>query len=96
MKHTVMDSESQSPWIPRRPTRQSAEEVPELLDGPEPYGGWWQADPTDRSVMILLTHNMVTLEQLADGVGLGAWDATTQFQTLGSAFPTNIGESRTC
>jgi hypothetical protein len=52
--------------------------------------------PTERSVMILLTHNMVTLEQLADGVGLGAWDATTQFQTLGSAFPTNIGESRTC
>jgi hypothetical protein len=63
---------------------------------PGAYGGWWQADPTDRSVMILLTHNMVTLEQLADGVGLGAWDATTQFQTLGSAFPTNIGESRTC
>jgi len=51
---------------------------------PGAYGGWWQADPNNRSVMILLTHNMVTLDQLADGIGLGAWEAAVQFQTLGS------------
>jgi CubicO group peptidase (beta-lactamase class C family) len=51
---------------------------------PGAYGGWWQADPNDRSVMMLLTHNMASLDQLADGIGLGAWDAITQFQTLGS------------
>ena len=52
---------------------------------PGAYGGWWQADPNDRSVMVLLTHNMVTLDQLANGVGLGVWDAITQFHALGSA-----------
>lgn len=52
---------------------------------PGAYGGWWQADPNDKSVMIFLTHNMVTLDQLADGIGLGVWDAITQFHSLGSA-----------
>jgi CubicO group peptidase (beta-lactamase class C family) len=51
---------------------------------PGAYGSWWQADPNDRSVMVLLTHNMVTLDQLEDGVGFGVWDAISRFQALGS------------
>jgi CubicO group peptidase (beta-lactamase class C family) len=51
---------------------------------PGAYGGWWQADPNDRSVLIFLTHNMVELRQLAQGVGLDAFLAISQFQALGS------------
>jgi CubicO group peptidase (beta-lactamase class C family) len=51
---------------------------------PGAYGGWWQADPNDGSVLIFLAHSMVQMEQLAKGVGLGVWDAITQFQALGS------------
>ena len=51
---------------------------------PGAYGGWWQADPNDGSVMIFLAHNMVQLEQLANGVGLGVWSAITEFQSIGS------------
>ena len=28
---------------------------------PGAYGGWWQADPNDRSVPIFLAHNMLEL-----------------------------------
>ena len=52
---------------------------------PGAYGGWWQADPTDRSVMILLQHNMVELEQMMQGYGLGGYGAIQQFHSLGSA-----------
>ena len=38
---------------------------------PGGFGGWWQADPNDNSVMIFLTHNMVELDQLEQGIGLG-------------------------
>src|SRR5256885_10043461 len=31
---------------------------------PGAYGGWWQADPSDKSVLIFLTHNMVELPQI--------------------------------
>ena len=58
---------------------------------PGAYGGWWQADPNDRSVMVLLTHNMVTPDQLRGGIGLGGWDAVTQFQAIGSAMLANAG-----
>lgn len=51
---------------------------------PGAYGGWWQADPNDASVLIFLAHSMVRLEQLSKGVGLGVWDAITKFQALGS------------
>jgi CubicO group peptidase (beta-lactamase class C family) len=51
---------------------------------PGAYGGWWQADPNDGSVLIFLAHNMVQLDQLAKGVGLGVWSAIGQFQALGS------------
>lgn len=51
---------------------------------PGAYGSWWQADPNDNAVLIFLAHNMVDLEQLANGVGLGVWLAVTQFQALAS------------
>ena len=51
---------------------------------PGAYGGWWQADPNDGSVMIFLAHNMVQLDQLANGVGLGVWSAIAEFQSIGS------------
>jgi CubicO group peptidase (beta-lactamase class C family) len=52
---------------------------------PGAFGGWWQADPTNGSVMIFLAHNIVELDQLANGIGLGVWDAVTQFHALASA-----------
>ena len=47
---------------------------------PGSFGGWWRADPSNNSVLIFLAHNMLELEQLFDGIGLGAFDAMTQFQ----------------
>ena len=52
---------------------------------PGAYGGWWQADPNDNSVLIFLAHNMLELDQLAKGIGLGVYVAITQFQALASA-----------
>jgi CubicO group peptidase (beta-lactamase class C family) len=51
---------------------------------PGAYGGWWQADPNDRSVLIFLAHNMVELDQLTQGIGLGVWGAIGEFQAIGS------------
>lgn len=51
---------------------------------PSAFGGWWRADPNNNSVLIFLTHNMLELEQLFDGIGLGVFDAITQFQTQAS------------
>jgi CubicO group peptidase (beta-lactamase class C family) len=47
---------------------------------PGGFGGWWQADPTDNSVRIFLAHNMVELDQLAQGIGLGVYEAIARFQ----------------
>jgi CubicO group peptidase (beta-lactamase class C family) len=52
---------------------------------PGAYGGWWQADPTDGSVLIFLAHNMVELDQLTRGIGLGAWSAIAGFHALATA-----------
>jgi hypothetical protein len=49
---------------------------------PGAYGGWWQADPNDGSVLIFLTHNMVKLPQLAQGIGLATWSAIATFHAL--------------
>jgi CubicO group peptidase (beta-lactamase class C family) len=54
---------------------------------PGAYGGWWQADPTDGSVMILLQHNMLELEGLMRGHGLAGYGAIQQFHALASALP---------
>jgi CubicO group peptidase (beta-lactamase class C family) len=42
---------------------------------PGAFGGWWRADPNDNSALIFLAHNMVELEQLVNGIGLGVYDA---------------------
>jgi CubicO group peptidase (beta-lactamase class C family) len=52
---------------------------------PGAYASWWQADPTDNSVLIFLTHNMLELQQMANGIGLGAWSAIATFHELASA-----------
>jgi CubicO group peptidase (beta-lactamase class C family) len=49
---------------------------------PGAYGSWWQADPTDGSVLIFLSHNMVELHQMAVGIGLGVWGAIEEFHAL--------------
>ncbi len=49
---------------------------------PGAYGGWWQADPTDGSVLIFLAHNMVELPQMARGIGLGVWSTITTFHEI--------------
>jgi CubicO group peptidase (beta-lactamase class C family) len=49
---------------------------------PGAYGGWWQADPNDGAVLVFLSHNMVELSQLAQGIGLAAWSAIATFHAL--------------
>ena len=68
--------------------------VPTLCGGgvgavgwPGAFGGWWQADPNDDSVLIFLAHNMVELDQLANGIGLGVYEGIIQFHALASALP---------
>lgn len=51
---------------------------------PGAYGGWWQADPTDGSVMIFLAQNALDLEQASQGIGLGVYMAISQFHALAS------------
>lgn len=46
---------------------------------PGAYGGWWRVDPSDRSIKIFLTHNMVEMEQLAAGIGIGVYEAIQRF-----------------
>ncbi len=53
---------------------------------PGAFGGWWQADPRDKSVFIFLAHNMVELEQMAKGIGLGVWAAIEKFQSAAMAW----------
>jgi len=52
---------------------------------PGAYASWWQADPSDNSVLIFLAHNMVELQQMASGIGLDAWSAIAKFHELASA-----------
>jgi len=52
---------------------------------PGAYGGWWQADPSDHSVLIFLAHSMPELQQMASGIGLGVWSAVAKFHELASA-----------
>ncbi len=52
---------------------------------PGAYGGWWQADPTDGSVLIFLTHNMLDLSQMAQGIGLGVWSAIASFHAIATS-----------
>jgi hypothetical protein len=54
---------------------------------PGAWGGWWQADPNDNSVLIFLAHNMVDLDQLTQGIGFGVFDAIDRFHKLASTSP---------
>ena len=47
---------------------------------PGAFGGWWRADPSNDSVLLFLAHNMLELEQLFGGIGLGIFDVISQFQ----------------
>lgn len=49
---------------------------------PGAFGSWWQADPADRSVYVLLTHSVVEPEQMALGVGLETYMARARFHEL--------------
>lgn len=49
---------------------------------PGAYGSWWQADPNDGSVLIFLSHNMLELSQMAQGIGLATWSAIASFHAL--------------
>jgi CubicO group peptidase (beta-lactamase class C family) len=54
---------------------------------PGAYGGWWRADPNDGgSVLLFLAHNMLTLEQMAQGIGLDVFGVMMQFQRLAASF----------
>ena len=53
---------------------------PGTVSWPGAFGGWWQADPQDGSVLLFLAHNMVDLTQMAKGIGLGVWAAIELFQ----------------
>lgn len=46
---------------------------------PGAYGGWWQADPTDGSVLVFLAHNALDFDKAAQGVGLGVYSAIAAF-----------------
>jgi CubicO group peptidase (beta-lactamase class C family) len=52
---------------------------------PGAYGGWWQADPKDRSVLIFLAHNMLELSQMARGIGLGVWSTIASFHAIATS-----------
>jgi CubicO group peptidase (beta-lactamase class C family) len=46
---------------------------------PGAFGGWWQADPTDGSVLVFLAHNALDFDKAARGVGLGVYAAISRF-----------------
>jgi CubicO group peptidase (beta-lactamase class C family) len=52
---------------------------------PGAYGSWWQADPNDRSLLIFLSHNMLELSQMAQGIGLGVWSAIASFHAIATS-----------
>ncbi|HWU86876.1 MAG TPA: serine hydrolase domain-containing protein [Kofleriaceae bacterium] len=54
---------------------------------PGSFGGWWQADPNDESVLIFLAHNLVELDQFASGIGFEVYGAIRSFQ---AAFSTAV------
>jgi CubicO group peptidase (beta-lactamase class C family) len=61
---------------------------------PGAYGGWWQADPTNGSILIFLAHNMVELPQMVRGLGLGVWSAITAFHDAASECASAQSRSR--
>lgn len=54
---------------------------------PGAYGGWWQADPNDGSVLVFLAQNALDFDQAALGRGLGVYEAIEWFHALASTTP---------
>jgi len=52
---------------------------------PGAFGGWWQADPNDGSVLLFLAHNMLERHQMARGIGLEVWATIAAFHALATA-----------
>jgi CubicO group peptidase (beta-lactamase class C family) len=52
---------------------------------PGAFGGWWQADPVEQSIMVFLAHNALELAQLAKGIGLGVYSAISEYHATGSS-----------
>jgi CubicO group peptidase (beta-lactamase class C family) len=52
---------------------------------PGAYGGWWQADPTDGSVLVFLAQNALDFDKAARGVGLGVYSAIAHFHAAEAA-----------
>lgn len=46
---------------------------------PGAYGGWWSADPINRSIALFLTHSMTTPSQLEEGIGFELYEAIAIF-----------------
>ncbi|MEO8564514.1 MAG: serine hydrolase domain-containing protein [bacterium] len=61
---------------------------------PGAYGGWWQVDPIEQSIMIFLAHNAFELAQLAKGFGLGVYGAIEQFNAMGSGLTPHAAGAR--
>ena len=51
---------------------------------PGAFGGWWQADPAEQSIMIFLAHNALEVSQMARGIGLDVWIAISEFHAMES------------
>lgn len=56
--------------------------APGTVGWPGAFGGFWQADPSDESVLVFLSHNLVEPEQLMMGIGLGGRAAIERFQSV--------------
>ena len=46
---------------------------------PGAYGGWWSADPINKTISIFLTHSMTEPGQLGQGIGLELYEAIDIF-----------------
>lgn len=58
---------------------------PGAVGWPGAYGGWWTADPTDGSVMIMLTQVSAELEQMMQGFGLAVYATRETFHDLAAS-----------
>jgi len=52
---------------------------------PGAFGGWWQADPKEKTIFIFLAHNMVDMGQMAKGIGLEVWSTIDRTQRIALA-----------
>lgn len=60
---------------------------------PGAFGGWWQADPAESSVMVFLAHNALDTAQLAKGIGLGVYGAISEFHAMASKWTAEVPAS---